>query len=63
MFYSAVVLSTLLASSNAFTPAAPQRIMKNTMQMADEPWFPSSTTTNVANVADLKYVDTISYSF
>ena len=55
MFYSAAVLATLLASGNAFTPMAPQRIMKSSVKMAaEEPWFPSSTTTNVVDVAALE---------
>lgn len=53
MFYSAAVFASILASSHAFTPAAPQRIMKTSVSMAD-PWFPASTTTNTVDVADLK---------
>lgn len=56
MFYSAAVLLTVLSAGNAFTPAAPQRMMKATTNMMADPWFPSSTTTNTVDVKALEYV-------
>jgi len=52
MFYSGLTLSLILSAAQGFTmPKAPQRLAS--MKMSAEPWFPSSTTSNLVDLGQL----------